>query len=286
MENKRADDPGAMPVIDLTLAVNYLPAGECMLKVTILACALCLTNVSEHFGAIPVLALALNIDRALSCGRIFDGNAVQYSVLLSWFVNSLRASAYAPAAVLPVATALWLSFSFLLVVEPARVQEFFVLYGQGSGGRLKQILPAVANNMFIGLFVFLPVSVESCPLRVARSLAFATLCVCWVYVVTVWKARSRQVGGCVFSCHTLLARFSPVLYVNAVMAVVYFVACVGMMVYHYVDMHVVTVTVHQHVPVHVPEVAQESITVLNTIREEDEEDLEALLRSAKMQQGC
>jgi hypothetical protein len=274
-----------MPAIDLTLAVNYLPAVECMVKVTLLSCILCLSNVSEHFGAVPVMALMLNIDRALSSARIFDGNAVHYYVLLSWFVNTLRSTAYAPGAVLPVATFLWVAFAFLLVVEPVQVQEFFVLYGQGSGGRLKQVLPAVAGSFFVGLFCFLPVSVESCPFRVARSLAFATLCVAWVYVVAVWKDRPRGAGLCVFSSHALLARFAPVLYVNAAVAVVYCTACVGMMAFHYVQMHVVTVTVHQHVPVH-SEPAPDTVVSLNTIREEDEEDLEALLRSAKMQQGC
>lgn len=283
MEHKREGDPtAAMPAIDLTLAVNYLPAVECMIKVTILACALCLSNVSENFGAFSVLALALNINRALSNARIFDGNAVQYCVLLSWFVNTIRAGATAPGAVLPVATALWLAFTLSLVVEPPSVQEFFVLYGQGSGGMVKQILPAVVGSFFVGLFAFLPVSVESCPLRVVRSMAFAGLCVCWVYVVTVWRARPRQMGGlCVFSSHALLARFAPVLYVNAVVAGVYFVFCLGMMVYHYVQLHMVTVTIHQHM-----EVMSDQAVTLNTIVEESDEDLEALLRSAKQQQGC
>lgn len=285
MENKSRGDPAAMPAIDLTLAVNYLPAVECMVKVTVLVCALCLFNVTEHLGAIPVLALALNINRALASPRIFDGNAVQYSVLMGWFVHALRLGAYAPGVVLPVATAVWLAFSSALVVEPIQVQEFFVLYGQGPV--LRQVLPALGNSFFIGLFAFLPVSAESCGVLVARSLAFASLCVGWVYVVSVWRARPRQITGpCIFSCHALLARFSPVLYVNAVVACVFVFVCVCMMAYHYVQMHMVTITVHQHMPEGA--MPDQSHVSLNTIHEEEDEDLEALLRSAKQQQsmGC
>lgn len=278
MENKRGSSPDAMPAIDLSLAVNYLPAVECMVKATLLSSILCLSNVSEHPGAVCIMALMLTIDRALASARILDGNAVQFSVLFGWFVHALREGAYAPSPVLPIATAFWLAFSMALVVEPAQVQEFLALYGQG--GPIRQILPAVGSSFFIGLFAFLPVSAESCALRITRSLAFAALCVGWVYVVTVWKARPRQ-GVCVFASHTLLARFSPVLYVNGVVACVFVFVCVVMMGYHYVQMHTVTVTLHQHLP----ETAMEQVTNLNTIQEE-EEDLEALLRSAKMQQGC
>jgi len=221
--------------IDLTLAVNYLPAVECIFKVLCLSCVLCLIHV--HLGAFPALALMLNIDRALSNARIFDGNAVQYSVLLSWFINILRADASAPVLVWSVATILWMAFSFLLVVEPVQVQEFFVLYRHGARQNLRQnlrqIIPAVVNGFFVGFFVFLPFTPESYLFRVARTMAFAALCVGWVYVVTVWKPHHGH------GSHALLARFSPVLYVHPILAGVYFVLCIGVMIYHYVGIHMV-----------------------------------------------
>ena len=275
MQDKRADGPGEMPTIDLTLAINYLPAVECFVKVTVLAGALCLANVTEHLGAFSIMAMMLAIDSALSTARIFDGNALQCAVLLSFFVNTLRLAASAPPAVVMSSTGFWALAALLLVVESREVQEYLVLYGQGGGGRLRQILPGVGSSLMIGLFAFLPGQQESSAVKMVRALGFAALCVLWVYVVTVWRALLLQQGVCVFASHALITQFAPVLYLHAVVAALYALACVALVVYHHVQLH------YKAPP------AEPNVTVLNTIhtiQEEDEEDLEALLRTAKQQQ--
>ena len=275
MQDKREDGPGEMPTIDLTLAINYLPAVECFVKVTVLAGALCLANVTEHLGAFSIMAMMLAIDSALSTARIFDGNALQCAVLLSFFVNTLRLAASAPPAVVMSSTGFWALAALLLVVESREVQEYLVLYGQGGGGRLRQILPGVGSSLMIGLFAFLPGQQESSAVKMVRALGFAALCVLWVYVVTVWRALLLQQGVCVFASHALITQFAPVLYLHAVVAALYALACVALVVYHHVQLH-------YKVPP-----AEPNVTVLNTIhtiQEEDEEDLEALLRTAKQQQ--
>jgi hypothetical protein len=80
-------------------------------------------------------------------------------------VNHLRAGAHAPAMVLPLAPVLWWLTAFMLVVEPSlrAVQDSFVLYLVGAGGSVKQLLPALTNNLFVGLFTFLPCAEESVP---------------------------------------------------------------------------------------------------------------------------
>ena len=279
MQDKRADGPGEMPTIDLTLAINYLPAVECFVKVTVLAGALCLANVTEHLGAFSIMAMMLAIDSALSTARIFDGNALQCAVLLSFFVNTLRLAASAPPAVVMCASGFWALSALLLVVETREVQEYLVLYGQGGGGRLLQILPWVGSSLMIGLFAFLPGQQKSSAVKMVRALGFAALCVLWVYVVTVWRALLLQLllqqGVCVFASHALITQFAPVLYLHAVVAALYALACVGLVVYHHVQLH------YKAPP------AEPNVTVLNTIhtiQEEDEVDLEALLLTAKQQQ--
>ena len=285
-----------MPTIDLTLAVNYLPAVEVVLKVALFASTLSLMDQSEIFYGVAVMALMLSVDRSLRCELrspgsvwILDGNALQFAVLMSWFVNRLRTEASAPGFVLPLAMMAWILASLALVAEPKAVQEFYGLYG-GAGGTLRQIGPGVVNSFFVGLSAFLPCEAESGGVRVLRSLGFTLLCVLWVYVVGVWRARPRQHQGgmCMFASHALIARFCPVLYLPWFWALMYGLNGLGAMVYHYVQIHMVTVTVRQTLPT--AEVSYCSVGAgvggmsdgIGTIAEEDD-DLEAYFQTAKMQ---
>ena len=110
-------------------------------------------------------------------------------------------------------------------------------------------------------------------------------------MVTVWKPHHGH------GSHALLARFSPVLYVHAVLAGTYFLICTGLMIYHHVEIHMVASglsssstcsTVSSCLApkpkgvVYLQDM-EDNTTMLNTI--EEEEDLEAMLRNAKQQQG-
>lgn len=290
----------AMPPIDLTLAVNFIPAVVCLCKAVLMSFSLSLLDPGEHLGGFVVFVMVLNIDRAVSSARIFDENAVQCCILASWVLNYLRSLANSPKLVAPITTFLWLIFAYCLVVEPRRVQEFFVMYGQGSGGVLKRILPGVITSLFVVVMAFTHLSNEYWIIKSARSVGFACLCVAWVYVVSVWRPKPRHNGGCVFECHLLLSRFCPVLYVQWIVAVLYAAGCMTIMVYHYIQIHVanpqeggscmednsslseVTVMINDintkngvgFIEVEGP------MEEMNTIVEEDDEDLETLFRSA------
>ena len=258
--------------IDLTLAINYLPAIEFLVKALLLAFSLCLVNPSEHFGAFAVLFMTLTIDRTISPSRIFDGNALQLCVLLSYFVNTLRIAATAPPAVPHIATAVWSMFALTLIVEPKSVQEFFVMYGHGGGGKLHQILPAIIHSTFVGFFAFLPFPLETPNLRILRVACFVTLTVAWVYVVTLWRNRPKHQDQCVYTTHALVARFGPLLYFTVIPLVIFFVMSCGIIIYHYCVIHM------GHSPIVVVAKTEEKVP-LTTI--EEEEDLEALFKAAK-----
>ena len=228
-----------MPPIDLTLAVNYIPAVVCLGKAGLIAFCLSIIHPGSHLGGFVVFAMLLNLDRAVSCARIFDENALQLCILASWVVNFLRASSEAPALLNPVVSALWVGFSLGLVAEPRVVQEAFVLYGQGAGGVFRKLLPGIVSSVMVGLLSLTPLPGEAGVIKSARTMGFAGLCVAWVYVVSVWRAKPRSVSGaCVFETHALLARFCPVLYVHWMVAGGFGMACVACLGYHYVRIHV------------------------------------------------
>jgi hypothetical protein len=226
-----------MPPIDLTLAVNYIPAVVCLLKAALISFCLCILNPGTHLGGFTVFALLLNIDRAVSSARIFDENAVQLCILSAWVINYLRVPSDAPRFLNPLVSFVWLIFSLMLVLEFKKVQEIFVLYGQGSGGTFQRLIPAVFTSCMVGVLCFTPMESESGIVKSGRTVCFAFLCVAWVYVVTVWRAKPRH-SACVFETHALVARFCPLLYVNKLLAFGFAFVCLGCICYHYVLIHV------------------------------------------------
>jgi hypothetical protein len=258
-----------MPPIDLTLAVNYIPAVVCLGKAALISFGLSVLNPGTHLGGFIIFAMLLNIDRAVACARIFDENGLQLCILASWVINYLRVANEAPVMLNPIASGLWLSFSLSLVVEPKIVQEAFVLYGQGAGGTAHKLIPAVVTSLFVGVVSYTPLAPESGVVKTSRTMAFAGLCVAWVYVVNVWRSKPRQqIGACVFAG-----------------------VCVGGVVYHYVRMHVsrhVTNSRPETVSAKTVEVARPEVLFtadlykqdMPSIEEEDDEQLEAYFRSA------
>jgi hypothetical protein len=227
-----------MPPIDLTLAVNFIPAVVCLCKAALISFSLNILDPGEHLGGFVVFVVVLNIDRAISCARIFDENAIQCCILAAWVINFLRAMAEAHKLVNPVATFFWLCFGYGLVLEPKVIQEFFVMYGHGSGGMFKRMLPGILTSIFVVVMAFTPMKEEPGIIRSARSVGFASLCVAWVYVVSVWRPKPRHNGSCVFECHLLLSRFCPILYIHWGVAICYAIGCVGLLVYHYIQIHI------------------------------------------------
>ena len=297
-----------MPPLDLTLAVNYIPAVVCVAKAIVISFCLCILNPGTHLGGFIIFAMLLNIDRAVSCARIFDENAVQLCILAAWVINYLRVASEAPRFLNPVVSCVWVLFSMALVLEPKAVQELFVLYGHGSGGTIHKIMPAIITSVMVGAISYTPLPVELGAVKSARAIGFACLSVAWVYIVTVWKAKPRHSkSSCVFETHALIARFCPVLYVNWMLAAVFGVVGLGCLAYHYVKIHLAKADLNEGLGVSAAKQSTPPASIGNNntnninnnnnnavipvdlqcipckidpIEEEDDETLEAYFRSA------
>ena len=312
--NENCEVKAQMAAIDLTLAVNFIPAVICLAKAALISFCLGIVQPWHHLGGFIIFAMLLNIDRSVACAKIFDENAVQMVILAAWIINVLRVAVETSKlaqTLNPVLSVSWVSLSLALVVEPKIVQECFVLYGQGSGGTVRKLLPAVLTSLMVGCISFTPMPDESGAVKSIRALSFATLCVLWVYVVSIWRRNKRQVANvCVFETHALIARFCPVLYIHSVLAFWFVVACLGCVVYHYVRMHVAVggVTLTDEEQFHAPgktttkeireskerpkaqsvpalvmtdlQLPESNLQDISTIAEEDDEALEAYFRSA------
>ena len=82
--------------VDLTLAVNYVPAALCLVRVLLFTTGICLIGPGEEIGGYQLLGLALYLDRVIlstfSQRMIFDSNAVIAAVFFANIFSAVRSS--------------------------------------------------------------------------------------------------------------------------------------------------------------------------------------------------
>ncbi len=210
--------------IDLTLAVNYLPACACALQSVLLSFALCALHSVRLLPAFVPLCLVLVMDRSSPRTlRIFDGSAVLFSVFLAHCVAAMQEFGEGGFH-------LWPSLHLLFSVEWPLAALYFLL-------RPPSHRDALALRVFLGCacfrvschaFLYRPESGELRLVRVARDLAFAGLCLVWTYVVGLYRRRLTHQPT--ESAVHFAVYFWPVLYVHAYAACAYAFAAFAVVV--------------------------------------------------------
>ena len=236
--------PEDMAHIDLSLAINYLPAVACILKTILMAATLAIVKPEHALRGFAIFGLVLNFDRVVSGDRIFNGNAILCMLLFSWLVNFLRLEAQSPQQATNILSVLWGVLALCLTVEPAKLKPLLSPDGWGETTRvdpsprrwnLKRLAPTIVNTILMSASLFTHMGEETGSFRIARSLSFAILSVGWVYIVGVWQ-RCSQFHMPVFT-QNLLARFCPLLFIPPMLAVCLMFASVIALVALYVDLH-------------------------------------------------
>ena len=223
-----------MPAVDLSLAVNYVPAVGCLLKTLVMLTLLLLIGPGEHFGCYTLIALLLSVDRVLSRQRILDGNCLLCVMLGSSFVNFIRAGIPPPVPVfVNVFIVLWVAVSLLITVEPEQVREF-----EKRFPTLYMGLPVFFSTLGVGSSTVAHMNADSSGLVISRCMCFALFSILWVYVIGVWRSKPSDLkrNGVLYS-HCLVLRFSPMLFVSGSAAVAFGFASAGCVVYQYYVIH-------------------------------------------------
>lgn len=244
MSSSPSGKPDDMAPIDLSLAINYLPAVACILKTLLISSTLTVVKPEHALGGFAIFALMLNFDRVVSGHRIFDVNAVLCMILLSYFLNYLRMGMQSSQAVTGAIVLWWTFFSTCLILEPSRLKPIIGPDGWGETTRvdptpsrwnIKRVLPTLLNTVCICVITFTHAGEETGSFKIARALSFSILCVGWVYVVGVWQ-RCGQAHQAVFT-QNLLARFCPLLFAPPLITVGFMFVCVASLVYLYIELH-------------------------------------------------
>lgn len=109
--------------IDLSLAVNYVPAALCLLRLMVYLCAMCAIQPGQEIGGYSVLALSLWTDRVIfrvyAKNIIFDSSAIILCVFASNVFLTLRGFHTTPRMTfLGVVVNVWYCIRVLLRVSP------------------------------------------------------------------------------------------------------------------------------------------------------------------------
>jgi hypothetical protein len=201
--------------IDLSLAMNYLPACVCIVKSTVLIVALFIVHKYTLPALYITVGVCLVLDRMHCNMRIFDGNALLCGVLLGECVSLIRAGSrnddYPSLVTLHVMGFIWICVAAAALAVPRGKQQHLSSKDLQLGSYL--------TSFAISVCAFLPADgSDTREVRIARSGGFVVLGVAWVYVVGV--NMPRLIHGRESTTY-LTVLFSPLLYVNCYLGVVH-----------------------------------------------------------------
>ena len=208
--------------MDLSLAVNYLPACSCAAKSFLLSLALCAAHFFRLAPAYAGLGLLLVFDRLLQ-GRacILDGSSVLLGIFAAHLVSEVQENP--STAYFELAGAHW-----ALSVEWAVLAGYrLYLCGAAQGRAMPASSRRAAQHWeFLGACAHVTVCAfhrapqpEPRGVRISRHMAFVSLCVCWMYVIGIYLRRVTNVAA--DSAVHFAAYFWPVLYVHPYVAAAY-----------------------------------------------------------------
>ena len=210
--------------IDLSLAVNYLPACSCAAKSFLLSLGLCAVHSVRLVPAYAGIGLLLVFDRLLQ-GRacIMDGSSVAMGIFLAHVASEVQESISAPPA--PALHAVYWGLSAEWAAL-AGYRLYLCCFAQGRSHQHPTARRATQNWEFLCGCVHVALCAfyrapqpEPRGVRLARHMAFVCLCVCWMYVIGVYLRRVTTVAA--DSAVHFAAYFWPVLYVHPYVAAAY-----------------------------------------------------------------
>jgi hypothetical protein len=208
-----------MQRVDLTLAVNYLPACTCLGKLLVFMLAISFVPSEGEINICTtyvLLAAALYVDRMITRNIIFDANAILLAVFFANIHAAVRA--HGTMRTYPVLMAglhiCWVNTCALLIAEPVKVREIFQ-----RRVTLSRVVPVCMLLVILVGTSYFQEDLEPSPLRACRAIAFTLLTFAWIYVVGIHSQHGLEYlkeNSCQF-----VARLAPVLYSPAWLALLF-----------------------------------------------------------------
>ena len=217
--------------VDLSLAVNYLPACACLAKMLVFMLAVTLIPEGREVDGLVVLAAMLYVDRLLTRNIIFDANAILIAVLFANAHAGIRAVSTHRAfqSLMDGLFVFWAAGSLALICEPRGVKQ-----AMDRRATWAKIVPVLLMLLIVVATSHFHADMEPGAVRCCRALAFTLLSFAWIYIVGVRAPHGIEYlkeNSCQF-----VARLSPVLYVSVWIAAAFTISAVGGFAVQYMRM--------------------------------------------------
>lgn len=260
-----------MKEVDLSLAVSYVPAGVCLLKLTSLFFLLwCASNQEHKWYAI--IAMGLWLDRHYQSDfSIVDTNNMLLSVYAAHVINLLRD--FGPM-VRDHISILETCFAIVWCISCAySVSHYLQLVPVVRAFKNAHI--RVENTLLcVSCIMFFSCARESLWVSFGRTFIFAVFCLFWRYAVDLRNLRSSAAGKIQAPISVL---FMPILYVFPLLTVVYSLCCCTLICLRFVNFPSTT-----HAELHgVQRKMDELVIETMETNDDSQEMLEKMLREAK-----
>ena len=221
--------------VDLSLAINYVPAAFCLVRVLLYTIGFCAIGPGEEIGGYLISGLVLYVDRAIvrvyTQHTIFDATAVVAAVYFANVFMLVRTSVTDSRVTFMhiVVHCWWMLMCGCLLIEPARLTKVFE-----RRNRAYHAVPAVITAVALAALSIHHADREPAGIRMARSMTFSVLAIAWVYIVGTQKFTGAQEHSTHF-----VARFAPVLVCPPYMSALFALAAAGCLGYQYYELFIV-----------------------------------------------
>jgi hypothetical protein len=193
--------------VDLTLAINYIPACTCLGKVLVFMLALAAIPENREVDGLVLMAGILYVDRIITRNIIFDANAILLAIYFSNVHAAIRATRTQRAyRVLEDSMfLLWAVGSLLLIYEPQAIKR-----SMEKRPDIARLIPVALMLIIVVAMSHIEHSLESAWIRTCRATAFTLLSFAWICIVGVRSSSGIEYlkdNSCQF-----VSRLAPALY--------------------------------------------------------------------------
>ena len=274
--------------IDLTLAVNYVPAALCLIRLLFYLFLMGVFHSGEEIGGYTILGLVLWMDRVIFRvyikNIIFDSSAIILAVFISNVFLTLRTYNTKPyMSFLGVVVNFgWMGSAICMILEPVHLRKVFE-----KRARMYHVVPAFITALAIGAQIQVHADREENGMRFYRGVSFALLSLVWIYVVGIHQ--SQSIEPLKDNSSHFIARFTPVLYLPHTLSFLFSALAWVAMGYQYYELFIAHKASQKEGDVEMGHVAQEQPVPraeYMPVIQEDTQEYEEIFRLAKQSRSA